>query len=390
MLWNMLKYLGIKHERLIHKQNLLLTHDVDNPILWRSFSFFLKKLGENLLKRRDHKEARFSIKSYLGTTSRGHPIPYDTFDHLMTVAENANLPAYSSFMVKGDSFDPPRYLHLPFVKKLFQNISKRAPSGYSTLATTPTTTSDYLLRKKPYWKKPVVKPWSLEGSIFSGLSPLQLGESGRIKEWNGIAPLLMPISWVQVWRALAFPVFDVERRIALPLNEYPLTAMEGSLRKYQNLSPDSMLANLNELWATTCKYGGTFTLLWHNSAFNTPYYLPYYHLYKRFVVGALAANVPCLCHRFLVKPHPFSHQSRFSISFHSGLPNIFLVVLTYLSHHSLHRCANQVSAVINWHKLANLLCHNIWPCTRLCSKSAGAACHGLVQHLAKRLQPTGV
>ncbi len=292
MLWNMLKFLEIDQDRLPLKPSLRLTHDVDEPLLWTSPLFFLKKLGGDILKRHDAAAALFSVSSYYSSAFHGMKDPYDTFEMLMTVAENVNLSAYFFFMSGGGhKLDPPSYLHQHFIQKLFQRIKERGHHiGFHPSYETYNDESVFAQEKM-----------RLENACGQAVKVgrqhflrFQAPDTWRIwanqgMEWDSTLAYAEQVGF-RCGSCLAFPVFDCQRREALPLMEYPLTAMEGSLRKYQNLPPNLMLAKLNELWATTQKYGGTFTLLWHNSAFNTPYYMPYHHIYKHFVTDAIKSN----------------------------------------------------------------------------------------------------
>jgi hypothetical protein len=62
-----------------------------------------------------------------------------------------------------------------------------------------------------------------------------------------------------------YPVFDLRGRQTLRLRERPLVAMEASLLQYQGLDEDATLERLLELKRTCRRFGGDFTLLWHNN-----------------------------------------------------------------------------------------------------------------------------
>ena len=67
-----------------------------------------------------------------------------------------------------------------------------------------------------------------------------------------------------------FEVFDFLQQETIGLVEYPLIAMDVSLALYKKYKPaegSSVLQNLKEQVEL---HGGVFTLLWHNSSWNTP------------------------------------------------------------------------------------------------------------------------
>ena len=61
-----------------------------------------------------------------------------------------------------------------------------------------------------------------------------------------------------------YPVFDLAQRRTLRLRERPLVAMEMTLQQYLGLDDDAALERLAELKRTCRRFGGDFTLLWHN------------------------------------------------------------------------------------------------------------------------------
>jgi uncharacterized protein DUF7033 len=62
-----------------------------------------------------------------------------------------------------------------------------------------------------------------------------------------------------------FPVFDLTARRRCELRERPLVAMEASLLQYLRLGDEEALARLTALKHTCSRFGGDFTLLWHNN-----------------------------------------------------------------------------------------------------------------------------
>jgi hypothetical protein len=69
-----------------------------------------------------------------------------------------------------------------------------------------------------------------------------------------------------------YPVFDLETRKMLRLREKPLIAMDVTLAQYQQLTPQQALESLLQLRKTVEKHQGDYTLLWHNSSWNSPFW----------------------------------------------------------------------------------------------------------------------
>ncbi len=68
--------------------------------------------------------------------------------------------------------------------------------------------------------------------------------------------------------ARSFPAYDIRSDRALALHVQPLLVMDGALAPLAQLD-DLAAARVMELQARTKMYGGTFSLLWHNSSIET-------------------------------------------------------------------------------------------------------------------------
>lgn len=66
--------------------------------------------------------------------------------------------------------------------------------------------------------------------------------------------------------ARAFLWYDLERETTTTLRIHPLAAMDVTMKKYMNLSPEEALSRLNKIWENMDQLGGQFILLWHNSS----------------------------------------------------------------------------------------------------------------------------
>jgi hypothetical protein len=81
----------------------------------------------------------------------------------------------------------------------------------------------------------------------------------------------------------SYPVFDFLNRKTLPLREEPLVAMDVTLALYRRYTPQQALERLFELKKEVLKYNGTFTLLWHNSSWNTHFWTPWKSVFTNFI-----------------------------------------------------------------------------------------------------------
>jgi hypothetical protein len=64
-----------------------------------------------------------------------------------------------------------------------------------------------------------------------------------------------------------FPVFNLSTRSPLRLRERPLVAMDTTLLapQYMALRPEQAIEWIERLSSTCRRFGGTFSLLWHNT-----------------------------------------------------------------------------------------------------------------------------
>lgn len=66
--------------------------------------------------------------------------------------------------------------------------------------------------------------------------------------------------------ARPFPVYDISREKRTGVTAVPFQVMDGTLRQYMNLDPDSATGVIRELVAATRKAGGLFIPIWHNTS----------------------------------------------------------------------------------------------------------------------------
>jgi hypothetical protein len=72
-----------------------------------------------------------------------------------------------------------------------------------------------------------------------------------------------------------YPVFDLENNTMLALREQPLVVMDVTLALYRQYTPEQAAERIHALQQTVQQHRGDFTLLWHNSSWNTPFWEPW-------------------------------------------------------------------------------------------------------------------
>ncbi len=242
MLWKMLTFLGCEQKQKKRKFELILTHDVDNPLKfsgWRGAKTFIINFAGDIIKRRNPFLALSTLRSFVFIKLGLEKDPFDTFDYLMDLSEKSGVKSNFYFMGGGTTeYDSCYSLKDNFIKKLMEKIDKRGHNiGFHSSYNT-------------YNNK---KQWQKEYQELSSVSPQKI-KTGR----QHFLRFEVPTTW-QIWEdnnmtyssTLNFPdkegfrcgtcyefsVFNILTREKLKLKEHPLIVMEGNFLTYQNVTP---------------------------------------------------------------------------------------------------------------------------------------------------------
>lgn len=280
-LWGKLVQLGWKGERKQRKFKLSLSCDVDHPRLWWSAPDRVKTLAGSIFKRGNLKETAYWLRKHVFSRQD----PYDVFGTWLDLFERNGLITQFNFMGErkrgSDCWYPLRH---PFVQELMGKIAERGHKIGFHPSYEAFDNQDLLNR---------------ELDSLRSVSPLEI-TAGR----HHYLRFSVPKTW-QIWEAAGlkedstlgypetegfrcgichdFPVFDTEKRKMLHLREKPLLAMDVTLAQYQGYSPDQALEKLLQLRQTVEKHGGDYTLLWHNSSWNTPFWENWKSVFTSFI-----------------------------------------------------------------------------------------------------------
>ncbi len=283
ILWHCITLLWPRMERKKTDFRVLPSHDVDVPFIdaLTTPRRWLRSLAGDLLKRRNYGRV-FSRLANIPAIRRGD-FRRDgnyTFDRIMDLSEKHGL--RSAFYFKAGctnpSYDNGYSIDHPYLRGLLRDIHVRGHEiGFHP---------SYETFRNPEETK----------REFKKLRSVCDEEGIRQEEWGGRQHYLrweVPRTW-RNWSEAGlnydsslsyadcagfrcgtcheFPVFDLERQETLPLRERPLIVMEGSLfgAQYMGLEGEEAVKTARTLKQACRKYGGQFTLLWHNSSFETP------------------------------------------------------------------------------------------------------------------------
>jgi len=274
ILWACMQRLWPGLRRKERSYQVHLSHDVDHPLSAANKPWVkvLRGIGGDLLKR---KNLRLAYRRFMAKYSNDPDIdPFNTFDFIMDMSEQHGLK--SSFYFKAastnDQFDENYALDSPWIQGLLQRIHERGHEiGLHT---------SYEAYRDPLQIR------SEFGTFLSVMEKLGI----RQKKWGGRQHYLrfeVPTTW-QAWEDVGldydatvgfadhvgfrcgtcheYPVFNLKTRRILRLREHPLIAMDTTLLNYMSLRPEQVIEKIERLSNICRRYGGTFSLLWHNTS----------------------------------------------------------------------------------------------------------------------------
>lgn len=280
LLWDALRRRWPRLTRPAAAFRLSLTHDVDRPLsfLGRGVKGRLRQLAGDALVRRDPGLMLTRVRSWPRSARGDYSLdPDNTFDFLMGVSERHGVASAFYFLATENvSFIDGYYtLDLPWIRRLLTTMHERGHEigfhgGFDAYRDVRRTKAE-----------------------FSRLQTAATDAGVRQDSWGGRQHYLRwdnPDTWATWDQAgldydstLAFAErpgfragtchefrpFHLRERRPLRVRERPLTVMDATLDSMR-LSPDAAAATVLDLARQCRRYGGRFTLLWHNSQVPTP------------------------------------------------------------------------------------------------------------------------
>jgi len=259
-----------------HRYQVLLTHDVDDPLstVGRSPRMLTRQFGGDLVRRRDVglalRRARAVVAARRGSFD---PDPNNTFGFLMDVSERHSLRSSFYFLARGDA-DPaaPRYqlFDHPWVRDLMGRVQRRGHEiglhgGFGTYRDAVATAEEFdRLRAAAESQGVAQQSWGGRQHYLQWRSPytwrnwcaagLQYDCSVAFSETVGF----------RTGTSREFTVFDLLARTPLDLVEKPFQVMDVSLFGHMALAPDDAARAALRIARECRRYGGTLGILWHN------------------------------------------------------------------------------------------------------------------------------
>ena len=219
---------------------------------------------------------------WLNSKHEIHPWdPANTFDWLMEQSDKHGLTSAFYFIcgrtdtTKDAFYDP----EMPQIRSLMRKIHSRGHEiglhpSYNTF------NNPQEIRKEAERLKNVCSDEGIYQQVWGGrMHFLRWDQSITLKAWAdaGMAydSTLSYADWpgFRCGTCFEYPAFDVTTDQVLPLRVRPLVAMDCTViaDRYLGLgSTEAAFDKFYELKSKCRKVGGVFTLLWHNSFFNSP------------------------------------------------------------------------------------------------------------------------
>jgi hypothetical protein len=245
-LWRRLEAAFPRLERRPRSFELVVSHDVDVPGCRGRRP---RVLAADLVRERD---------PLLAARRLAGRDPCDTFDYLLEASERRGLRSAFYFIADGSEYP------LEQTRPLLERIHARG----------------HEIGLHPGYDSQSAEAVRAEADRLRALSPQEpAGGRQHFLRWSPAAwghweqaglAYDSSVGWAEAagFRAgvcYEYPVFDVLGRRALGLRERPLVAMEATFLQYLALDDEAALATMRGLKDTCRRYGGSFTLLWHNN-----------------------------------------------------------------------------------------------------------------------------
>lgn len=281
LLWSALRHLWPRLERKPRRFRIALTHDVDDPLasLGRGPGALTRQLGADALVRRDPALMARRLRSWTAMARGDHRLdPYNTFDFLMDVSERHELVSAFYFLATdgaGSPHDPPYTLEHPWVASLLGHVHRRGHevgyhAGFATYRDPERTQAEFDRLRQAAERSGVEQAvWGGRQHYLRWENPSTWSNWDRAGlDYDATLAYADQIGF-RAGTCHDFRAFHLLERRPLRLRERPFQVMDGTLFAYMGLSPDAALAAAVALAGECRRYGGTFSVLWHNSVLLT-------------------------------------------------------------------------------------------------------------------------
>jgi len=250
------------------KFELVLTHDVDEVRLWKSWKQVLRVSLGDIVKRKDIKLAFSRVAEYFLIKQGKIKDPYDTFDWLMNKSEAVGVKSRFYFMSGGVTKYDNRY-DIKEQKELIKHIKSRGHIIGIHPSYNAYNDFEQFKREKELLEKVcgcTIKEGREHYLRFEVPATWQIWEDNgmTVDSTCGYADM----EGFRCGTGDEFSVFNVLTREKLKLKERPLIYMDDNRLKGSRITDKNILIhNINNLIKQTKKYNSLCTILFHQSIF---------------------------------------------------------------------------------------------------------------------------
>lgn len=284
LLWVAMHALWPGLSRPTRDSQIYISCDVDSPYCesTQGIGKLARTVARDIIKDKKPLAPLGRLRNYLA--SRGGDFshdPYDCFDWYMNACEAAGRQAQFYFITdhSGGRIDGYYDIFQPRIKALMQNMHARGHemgvhSSYQTYQSAAQTTRERARMIEACARADITTEIKGNRQHFlrwdSAQTPAHLHAAGYDYDTSGSYADRAGFRYGTTW---SFPMWDWTSGRAMTLLQRPLALMECSViaPRYMGMGyTEAALSTMQEIKKRALAFGGDFTLLWHNSHFQTP------------------------------------------------------------------------------------------------------------------------
>jgi hypothetical protein len=276
LLWEALRHLWPQLKRKPRTFGLHITHDVDHP-LWnlnKNAVALLMASAKDVALRRNWNLASQRWRSFrLAAREDYREDPYNTFDFIMDLSERIGVK--SAFFLKGGCTSPAHdseySLNAPWARALIRNIAERGHEigihpSFETFGDCAAISREFLAVRRACEEEGIRQSvWGGRQHYLRWSNPItwQSWEDAGLQFDSTLG--FAEVIGFRCGTSHEYPCYNLVSRERLKLRERPLIVMDTTLYSYMRLGQQELIDATVGLAATCRRFGGNFTLLWHNS-----------------------------------------------------------------------------------------------------------------------------
>lgn len=277
-----------------HNFEIKVSHDVDAPARYafQNLRGLARTMVGDVVRRRAFRSALLGPRIWMGSRREIHSSdPANTFGWLMDQSEkNGLISAFYFICGRTDPIKDALYdLEMPQIRALMRNIHARGHEiglhpSYNTYQN-----PDEIRKEANKLRKVCEEEGIIQTEWGGRMHFLRWDQSVTLNAWSEAGMTYdstlcyADIPGFRCGTCFEYPAFDAIANQSLPIRIRPLIAMDCTViaERYLGLGPtEAAFQKFSEL-KTKCKaVDGVFTLLWHNSFFNSA---EYFSIYRRLI-----------------------------------------------------------------------------------------------------------